>query len=188
MATINGLCLKKLRTFTGHEGERCYQGDLYLGSDKIGFWSQDPRCGTDYLCMEKGYSEAKLQLAIKNHNKDKTVTRTAYDGKKYTFYYDAASLLYDWIKLHDAEKAFKNSLKNGYAGIIQIESDYEVITYTVDSRFLSTSNDTLKEILHEEWIRAKRSCRKGKEPMIYKYQSMDDFIIGEPIKKEEIIR
>ena len=187
MATINGLSLKKIRTFTGHEGECCYQGDLYLGNNKIGFWSQDTHCGMDDLSMEDAYSEKKLQQAIMDLNKDKTTTYTASDGKTIDFHYDLSCLLYDWIKLHDAEKAFKKAIKNGYAGIIQIESDYEVIIFTVDSRFLSASETELKEILHKEWIKARCCCRKGEEPKIRKYQSKDDFIVGELIKEEDIM-
>ena len=28
---INGITVKNLKTFKGHEGETCFQGNLYLG-------------------------------------------------------------------------------------------------------------------------------------------------------------
>lgn len=40
MASINGLTIKGLKQFVGHEGETLFQGNLYLNGDKIGFWSQ----------------------------------------------------------------------------------------------------------------------------------------------------
>lgn len=44
MANINGLSIKKVRSFVGPEGH-IYQGDLYLGKKKIAFWSQDANGG-----------------------------------------------------------------------------------------------------------------------------------------------
>lgn len=39
MASINNVTVKSLKTFSGHEGEPCYWGNLYLGNKKIGSWS-----------------------------------------------------------------------------------------------------------------------------------------------------
>lgn len=46
VASINGVSLKKLRYFVGHEGG-CFQGDVYLDGKKLGFWSQDSWGGAD---------------------------------------------------------------------------------------------------------------------------------------------
>lgn len=46
MASINGLTVKNTTTWLGREGYAT-QGDLYLGDEKIGFWSQDGNGGED---------------------------------------------------------------------------------------------------------------------------------------------
>ena len=73
MSNINGLSIKKVRSFVGPEGH-VYQGDLYLGKKKIAFWSQDANGGIeDHLTMEPEYSEAKLRKAIIAANSDKAI-------------------------------------------------------------------------------------------------------------------
>ena len=41
MASINGITLKAVKRFRGHDGEPCYQGNVYIGTKKIGFWGGD---------------------------------------------------------------------------------------------------------------------------------------------------
>ena len=62
MAQINGVTVKALKTFYGHEGEPVFQGNLYLGNKKIGFWSQDARGAiVDDVILERDYSEMALR-------------------------------------------------------------------------------------------------------------------------------
>ena len=46
VASINGVSLKNLKYYVGHEGG-CLQGDVYLDGKKLGFWSQDSWGGPD---------------------------------------------------------------------------------------------------------------------------------------------
>ena len=46
MASINGIELKALKGFEGHEGY-CFQGNVYKDGKKLGFWSQDSWGGPD---------------------------------------------------------------------------------------------------------------------------------------------
>ena len=52
VASINGVSLKKLSYFVGHEGG-CFQGDVYLDGKKLGFWSQDSWGGPDNFEFEQ---------------------------------------------------------------------------------------------------------------------------------------
>lgn len=45
-ASINGVSIKNLEYFEGHEGG-CYQGNVYLDGKLLGFWSQDSWGGPD---------------------------------------------------------------------------------------------------------------------------------------------
>ena len=47
MASLNGVSLKNLKTYAGHEGEPCMQGSVYYNGKKLGFWSQDGHGGPD---------------------------------------------------------------------------------------------------------------------------------------------
>ena len=91
MANINGLSIKKVRSFVGPEGH-VYQGDLYLGKKKIAFWSQDANGGIeDHLTMEPEYSEAKLRKAIIAANSDKAIVlHPNGSNNSFTIDYDIA--------------------------------------------------------------------------------------------------
>lgn len=54
MASLNGVSIKNLKLYRGHEGEPLYQGNVYLDGKKVGFWSQDAWGGPDELdfCAE----------------------------------------------------------------------------------------------------------------------------------------
>ena len=95
MANINGLSIKKVRSFVGPEGH-VYQGDLYLGKKKIAFWSQDANGGIeDHLTMEPEYSEAKLRKAIIAANSDKAIVlHPNGSNNSFTIDYDIEELMY----------------------------------------------------------------------------------------------
>lgn len=57
--TINGVTIKNIKTFVGHEGY-CSQGNVYIDGKKAGFWSQDSWGGCDdYEMDNKMYEEIK---------------------------------------------------------------------------------------------------------------------------------
>lgn len=53
MSKLNGVELKAIKTFKGHEGETCYQGNLYLNGKRLGFWSQDSWSGMDIFDFDE---------------------------------------------------------------------------------------------------------------------------------------
>jgi len=63
MASINGVQIKNLKTFRGHEWEECAQGSVYLNGKKLGFWSQDSWGGPDSFDFDASVlDEARLNF------------------------------------------------------------------------------------------------------------------------------
>ena len=73
MARINGICVKDLNRFYGHEGELLWQGNVYLDQKKICFWSQDSHGGPDHFTFESEYDEQLFNQAISQRNPDKAI-------------------------------------------------------------------------------------------------------------------
>ena len=129
MASINGIMVKNLKTFCGHEGEPCFQGNLYLGGKKIGFWSQDSHGAImDNVDLDREYSEIYLRKKIEELNKDKAISGKSISGADYTIEYSLESLMSDLLGLLDDEKTFKKAVKNGYAMTLVVTDGYQVIT------------------------------------------------------------
>lgn len=59
MASINGISLKAMKSFEGMEGT-AWQGNVYVGTKKVAFWSQDGNGGPDWFDMMNGFSKKKL--------------------------------------------------------------------------------------------------------------------------------
>ena len=58
MASINGISLKAIKSFEGMEGT-AWQGNVYVGTKKVAFWSQDGNGGTDWFDMMNDFSKKK---------------------------------------------------------------------------------------------------------------------------------
>lgn len=176
MATINGITVKALKTFEGREGT-ALQGNLYLNNKKIGFWSQDGDGGPDRLYLDSAYSESKLEKALKKaQNKE-------HDGFMFMELF-----MQDVVILVESEKAYKKNAKNGYPIVIEVTDGYHV-SYLGCSKTYTDMND--KELLTRTSMQIesiKSSMFKNKEKQIKVYRSPDDFVIGEPISLNDIIR
>lgn len=188
MASINGLTVKSLKTFYGHEGESCAQGNLYLGTKKIASWSQDAKGGImDWVSMEEGFSEKKLRNAIIARNKDKEETGTSCNGNDFTVQYDLENLMCDLLYLKDCEKEFKKVVKTGYQGLVKISNDCWGISVYVKQDVLDLPEEKLKERFSDQIEELKKKgCRKGQEPYLEVFRSLEDFCIGEKIELNEI--
>ena len=111
MATINGVTIKNVKTFRGHEGEALAQGSVQLNGKRLGFWSQDSWGGFDQF----DFDESILKDACKNFK----------DGfpkdYKYLAVCDEADVfLGDLLKLTDLEKQLKKYFKRGYKNAIVV--------------------------------------------------------------------
>lgn len=188
MATINGLQIKGLKFFIGHEGE-CYQGNLYLNNKKIGFWSQDSWGGIiDNVNLERDYSETYLRKQIIALNEDKTIKGKSTSGVDYTINYDFERLMTDLLILIDNEKAFKKAIKSGYVMTLVVSDGFCVSTWSLPSKYISLSDDEVQKVLAKDIEKAKAKMFNKEEITVKVYRSLDDFIVGKKISLEDIKR
>lgn len=104
MANINGLTLKALKVFRGHEGEPLAQGNVYFNGKKLGFWSQDAWGGPDRF----DFDESLLDNLVEQYKKSDKVE------PKYKDIFNLSCLLYDLLCLIDDEKDYKKCVKAGF--------------------------------------------------------------------------
>lgn len=189
MAQINGVTVKALKTFYGHEGEPLFQGNLYLENKKIGFWSQDARGAiVDDVILERDYSEMALRKQIIALNEDKTIKGKSMSGVDYTINYDLEKLMTDLLTLMNDEKSFKKAVKDGYAMTLVVSDYYHVSTWKLSNFYSSLTNDEIIKKLDKEITQAKSKMFKDEEIKIKIYRSLDDFVVGDKISLEDIKR
>lgn len=190
MASINGLSVKSIKKFFGHEGEPLLQGNLYLGNKKIGAWSQDSWGGPDHFLLDANYSEHLLNQAVIALNPDKT--RTFGEGKDtFVMKYNLERLITDCIDLAEDEKAFRGALSSGYFGIVVATDGHHQTTWKLPKRYTEMSDEVLLKELAPQIERAKQSFWKEDNYTKHKikvYRSLDEFAVGEPIQAEQIAR
>ena len=109
MAKINGVEIKNLKSFIGHEGT-CYQGDVWLNGKKLGFWSQD---AWGAICDTFEFDESALDKVCENFQAGFPDT---YEYKE--FCKDKETLLNDLVSLKTIEKDLKKDFKKGYKSAI----------------------------------------------------------------------
>ena len=103
---INGVTVKSVKTFKGHEGETLLQGNVYLKGKKLGFWSNDFYNGPDNFDFDINLLY-KPYMAVRKVLPDSIVSEI----------YDASNLIATAIALQDVEKIFNAEVKKGNAGI-----------------------------------------------------------------------
>jgi hypothetical protein len=113
---INGFELKSVKEFSGHEGERCYRGNIFFNGKKVGTFESsytmgpmDVRFNSDEVAVE---FEKTLRAFINNNpygflNEHK-------DFGSLVHIYDKELFILDMIGLKDVEKQYKKACKEGY--------------------------------------------------------------------------
>lgn len=188
MASINGIFVKGLNTFYGHEGELLCQGNVYLGQKKICFWSQDSHGGPDHFTFESQYSEQLLNQSVSRRNPDKAIHGGSADAP-FVIDYDLSMLLFDYVKLEEHEKAFKEAAQEGYTGILVLTDGYHEIIWSLPDSYTKMADDALLTALKPDLETARQTLWKeteSKKHSIAIYRSLDDFVVGECIPLSEI--
>lgn len=134
MASINGITIRNLKKFTGHEGESLYQGNIYLNNKKLGFWSQDFSGGCDnyefdYHLLDEAVEKFRMSELVEDKYKDITCADT---------------LLARLLNLIDDEKMYNKARRDGYTSIVTCTDDYQVFTYY-------TTRNNADEIIADEY-------------------------------------
>ena len=62
MAKVNGFELKGIKEFKGHEGEPCFQGNIYLNGKKVGWFTDDSWGG----CKRIDFEDSELHYFFAN--------------------------------------------------------------------------------------------------------------------------
>lgn len=109
MSKINGIELKAVKTFVGHDGPGYLQGNVYYKGKKLGFWSQDAWCGPDYFDFDTDI----LSQAVADF-------QTGFsDDYKYKEYLTSPEMVFDEIlKMNQKEKFVKKKLKEGFSVVL----------------------------------------------------------------------
>lgn len=185
MASINGISVKNVEKFLGHEGEPLYQGNLYLNGKKIGFWSQDSHGGPDNFMLDGGWKQEKaLDDAVKAMNPEKAIHGERGDGENYVIGYGLEFLMTDILDLMNDEKLFKKAVKAGYAGILVATDGYHETVWQLPATYTALSDEALMAKMDSALNKAKESFfpeDKFTEHKVKVYRSLDDFVVGEPI-------
>lgn len=113
MAKINGVEVKAVKSFIGHEGP-CYQGNIYKNGKKLGFWSQDSWGGPDVFefdesLLDEPFESFKDSFPESYMNKD---------------YIEKGSFIHDILTLKDIEKDCKKEFKKGFKAVFFITDLY----------------------------------------------------------------
>ena len=116
MASINGVEVKNLKKFVGHEGE-CEQGNVYLNGKKLGFWSQDSWGGPDMF----EFDESALNKACSDF-KDGFP-----DSYKYKDICDSKEVFMGYVtELKDIEGYLKKDYKKGCKTTVLVTDGYHM--------------------------------------------------------------
>lgn len=160
MASINGLSVKKIVEFRGHEGEPLTQCDVYYNGKNVGFFSMADWGGEDTVRVSKDVEEL-----FKDYK--------SYSGG-YLFT-GISSAIYDVLALHDIEKEYKKAIKKTeLAGLLLVKIDeYRHASLVVNKLLCSMPIEELVE-------KVKNTFPKYKDFDIsaFKlYKSIEDFNI-----------
>ena len=163
MAKLNGVEIKALKQFVGHDGE-CSQGNVYIDGKKAGFWSQDAWGGPDSYDggFEKSLAErAKMMQA-----------GTPRSSKFYDIMNDSDVFMGALLTLLLDEKEYKKVKKAGFGTMLLVTDGYHVNGMAYKGAL------TLADIeqKHPGTIeRLSKGMFENKKPVIRLYSSSEDF-------------
>ena len=166
MASINGIEIKRVTHFVGHEGN-CSQGNVYFKGRKVGFWSQDSWGGPDSY----NFNTKVFDKALKNY-------QDAFpDSYVYKNYLDDPDLLmYELDYLCELEKLGKQSFKKGAKAVIIVSDRYHISTTRISKEY--SKEELLKKfkgLIEEEKKRVLAMKPHRENCHVFCATSLDDF-------------
>lgn len=102
MASLNGVEIKNLKKFSGHEGEPLNQGTVYYNGRKLGYWSEDGHGGPNHY----DFDTKQLDRAFFSY-------KSMFRGTKSYDYTEIDSFMADVVGIMLLEKEYKKNLKKG---------------------------------------------------------------------------
>lgn len=191
MAKINGLELKNLKNFRGHEDELLYQGNIYLEGKKIGEWKQNYMSGPDELYISDEYDMKKLTDKIVELNKGKedpfcyemTNTMEQYSPWGELKDYCVEILLSHLVDLKDWEKEYKKAEKKyGPSTGIVIATDGSGMHEYIMPYTNEIDKGTAMEMMKKENLK----FFKNKKEKYMAFACLEDFNLFEEVHLSDI--
>lgn len=195
MAKINGIELKAIRKFMGHDdepGKPTYlMGNIYMDGKRAGFWSQDVWCGPDPIELKKETENEMIRraedyfLEYPNYQWYQLSVDDYIAGKKPDIWeergYDALeNLIHELVKLSGYERLYKKYLKKDHPNDVLSVTEYHHIKGPIplhcrfeNGRIISVHHDA------ESYIDDYENELQQEYPYAYckRYHSLKDFII-----------
>lgn len=127
MASICNVSLKNIKKFKGHEGEPCFQANIYLNNKKVG-WYSDNSWGA--ICLDLHFDskedEEKIEEIAKEYGKRPDRLDLTF-SKKYNLEYTLDSFILEVLYLSLHEKNFKKYSKkySDFAGFV-VDEEFDL--------------------------------------------------------------
>lgn len=166
MASINGLTVKKIVEFRGHEGEPLVQCDVYYKGKKVGFYSQGD-WGSESI--------ARVDAAVREQFKEYGTRFLTEEEEKYAYAFKGIEwAIEDILVLHGQEKSFKKITKQGvYGGLVVVTTNIYAKSYAINYNMAKLSFDAIVE--HLKSGTSELASIPNKNFSVYK--SIEDFNI-----------
>lgn len=171
MASINGISLKAMKSFEGMEGT-AWQGNVYVGTKKVAFWSQDGNGGPDWFDMMNGFSKKKLVEVMRPYVTQEDAELGIIDE----------SFMYKLVWLVQTEKEFKKALKKGYKAMMEVTDGFHVTNYY----YQDVPNCTAEALFMKIENNIKGKFFKNAKITYHLYKGLEDFCIGGQLRPEDI--
>ena len=164
MAKINGIEMKSIKSFVGHEG-MIAQANVYCNGKKIGFWSQDSWGGPDE------YSGCENTIA----EKAKLFKEGCPSDVRFYEFLDKPDIFMCYLlELSEDEKHYKKCLRRGYSTLFMVTDGYHVTM----AMFRDKVTESEIESKHPDTIGSMKSKMfKNSDIYMKTYTSLDDFSV-----------
>lgn len=161
--SINGISVRNLVKFKGHEEETCYQGDVYYKGKLLGFWSQDAWSGPDRYSFDTKI----LDKAVEDYRYSKRVSR---DYRAIT---DLDILLWDLMILMEMREDFKRDRKLHNS----ITAPKRILVETQEPEGNCYRFEEIPEHYTKDYFVAKYNDPANQVEVIGVYNTLEDFEI-----------
>lgn len=112
---VNGFTLKAVKVFKGHEGEPCFQGNIYLDNKKVGYFSSSYTMGPMDIFFESSEVEQRFTALVSAFFKVYPQGFLFYNApfmdnpatQEFAKVFDAEDLILELLAIDEAEKSFK---------------------------------------------------------------------------------
>lgn len=121
MATINGITIKNVKSFSGIEYPVCHECTVYNGTKRIGSYCEDQWGGSGHFSPSSLYNELK-PFAEKYKSGCK-------ESKYYDLQGDPEIFISRLLMLYDYQKVYRQNVKKGYTTTLYVCNSFKWISY-----------------------------------------------------------